>query len=111
MSDPIEDGKNEAVLGVELYALEERYFPGVMPTAEIEICDIDGPAELNRETRKIHVDPIVARWPKTRRIFMLHELIHHCLLVTDGDPDAEEGARFQAEVNRLWREGAYKGLL
>lgn len=49
-------------------------------------------------------------------IFMLHEMVHADLeSATDGyvgyHHDGGHGTRFQGEICRLWRQGAYDGLL
>jgi hypothetical protein len=68
------------------------------------------PARLTNE-RVIQISSTVARSKKLRQVLILHELIHNALLCQFGDPDHEEGDKFQAEVQRLWDAGAYRKLL
>jgi hypothetical protein len=92
--------------------LERKYFPGVSPILDLEITSsIDGPAELIPTTKVIRINSQVAGWSKLSQVVILHELIHHFLLLRDGDPDTSEGQRFQTEIKRLWEEGAYTKIL
>jgi len=50
-------------------------------------------------------------FPKVCKIMILHELIHSKLFKVNGDADGQEGAAFEAEVDRLWEEGVYRKLL
>ena len=101
---------NKTVLTSRLRAYEQKYFASVAPVVGLELARIMGPAGL-LPTRIIQINPVVASFSKLCGVLLLHELIHHKLMLEDGDPDEEEGARFQAEVARLWEVGAYRNLL
>lgn len=111
-NDPMQNILEESSLQqlrIFLKAASSKYFPEVPNAPDVEIVDDPNPARLNRNVIQISRNVILDK--KICRILILHELIHHALLETTGDPDANEGAPFQAEVERLWVLGAYKGLL
>lgn len=113
IDDPMEEVRCESsaeVLKHQMRIFEVRYFSGIPPVADLEVGDVEGPAMLTPE-RIIRISPSAASWSKIRQVLVLHELIHHALWQRDGNPDEDEGARFQAEVERLWEAGAYKNLL
>ena len=56
------------------------------------------------QAAEIHMDPALALYPKFMRITLLHEMIHlH-------KPRLGHGKKFLAEVDRLYRAGAYEVL-
>ena len=109
MSD-IWDEANKTVLTSRLQAYERKYFASVAPVLGLELVPIPGPAGL-LPSRIVQINPVIASFPKICGIMLLHELIHHKLMLEHGDPDEEESERFQAEVARLWEAGAYRNLL
>jgi hypothetical protein len=113
VDDPMGDVRAEAAavtLKHTMRAFEERYFSGSPKVKDLEVALVEGPAMLTTEL-VIRLNPSVASWPKLSKLLILHELIHNFLLHRDQDADDEEGSRFQAEVSRLWKAGAYVGLL
>jgi hypothetical protein len=101
---------HEAFLRGFLRSFESRYFAGVLPVEDLSLQapPEGGPACLYLNV--VRIDPGVAPFYKLCKILILHELIHHKLLISDGDADENEGERFQAEVERLQNEGAYARL-
>jgi hypothetical protein len=53
----------------------------------------------------------LSAFEKSCRIVLLHEMVHIRLRVENGDPDPGHGQRFKAEIDRLFRCGAYGNLL
>jgi hypothetical protein len=104
----------ETMVGHYFESYQRNFFQDVDPAATLKIeAPLDKtPACLWLPKGEIWINPaMVELSPKTCRIHLLHELIHHKLHFRDGDADAAEGERFQAEVKRLFEAGAYKGLL
>lgn len=94
-----------------LRGYESRYFADSVPVQNIRVVQMDNAAcYLLAEDCLCISDAVVRSW-KLIRILILHELIHRKLLAQNGDPDREEGERFQVEVKRLWEAGAYRKLL
>jgi hypothetical protein len=111
VGDTWEDESDETVLTARLRGYERKYFAGLDAVESLELSKISGPSCLSASSRVIHINPAVAPFSKMCGILILHELIHHKLLMENGDPDEAEKDRFQAEVLRLWERGAYKELL
>lgn len=88
---------------------EKKHFSGVEPVADLEVVNLDGPAKLLIKSRTIQVNPSVSNYPRVARILILHELMNHKLFLKLQRAAKEE--EIQKEVNRLWMEGAYQGLL
>ncbi len=94
-----------------------KYFPKMKTVPSILVVqeadnEGHGPAWLNALTGTINIDERVSTFQeKTTPILILHELIHWGLFEENGDPDEEHGDRFQAELNRIKKLGAYTGLL
>lgn len=126
--------KEEFDLKCQLKELAKKYFPlaasnlpGLVvkrPTTDQRdnspCSRLEGPACLeidlslpaDKRTGTICIDESVYTFQeKTTPILILHELVHYNLFLETGDPDSEEGQRFQKEVRRLWDAGAYKKLL
>ena len=104
------DESSETDLQRALTFFQKEYFSGVPCVAGLEIApDVPGPALLT-ETGAIRVHSAAATWPRTARVLILHELIHHALQQKDVSDD-EDGEPFQAELERLWKAGAYRKLL
>jgi hypothetical protein len=72
---------------------------------------VDSPDPGTLRGDRIEINQCLIRNRKLCKVVILHELIHRWLICRDGDADKEEGPRFQAEVHRLWGEGAYRKLL
>jgi hypothetical protein len=104
----------EFALNQILTRLAKAYFPqiGSVPKLEVRDASKDGPAWLNAIEGIIYIDERVAQFQKkTAQILILHELIHYSLYVENDDPDEAETERFERELSRLKRAGAYVGLL
>lgn len=109
---------DEFTLNEQVKKLANRYFPRIakIPTLKIQRSDDkeyqDSLAHLNALTGTIYIDWRVSDFQeKTTQILILHELIHWSLFLENSDPDEKEEDRFQAEIQRLWNSGAYRGLL
>ena len=102
---------NSVTLKYMMRSYEKRYFTDVEPIADLEIENLDGPSCFYPDRRVIRIHPSVANFPKFCGILILHELIHSKLFQRDHDADVAEGERFQAQVGRLWEQGAYAKLL
>ncbi|HZD75650.1 MAG TPA: hypothetical protein VE218_01510 [Acidobacteriaceae bacterium] len=104
-----EESANELIMRFCMRRVEQRYFAGAPSVTDLRVVDMRDPARMKDGV--IEISSTAARWPKMRQVLILHELIHNALFHRFGDPDHEEGERFQAEVKRLWDAGAYKNLL
>ena len=104
-------------LRAQVAVLAKRYFPAMKKVPNLLVVqeadnDGHGPAWLNALAGTIHIDERVSTFQeKTTPILILHELIHWSLFQENRDPDKEEGERFQTELARIKKLGAYKGLL
>jgi hypothetical protein len=113
----------EETLTRQMRGLEKRHFSNVTPTDRLEVKNLDGPAELLciGKERVLRINPAVASYPHLFSVLILHELINNKLLsegraIVSGRPLYEIDksayeALVQPEVDRLWRDGAYTGLL
>jgi hypothetical protein len=59
----------------------------------------------------VDISDEVIRSPKLARILLLHELVHGKLFLDTRNSEITHGAKFQAEVKRLIRAGAYDNIL
>jgi hypothetical protein len=108
-------------LRAQVKPLVELYFPHIKKMNKIPMLKIqrfgdedyeDVPARLNALTGVISIDERVATFQdKTTKILILHELIHWSLYLHNKDPDNDEKDRFQSELTRIKKLGAYTGLL
>ena len=104
-------------LGAQVGKLAKGYFPSIKKVPSVLIVqeadnDGHGPAWLNALTGTINIDERVSTFQeKTTPLLILHELIHWSLFEDNKDPDEEHGDRFQAELTRIKKLGAYTGLL
>lgn len=57
------------------------------------------------EVERLTFDPALKGYTRIVKTYMLHEQIHVKY------PTIGHGKRFKAEVDRLWKLGAYEGLL
>lgn len=85
------------------------YFSNELPDLEIvwEPSD-DSMATTHTyegEPHRLTFDPALRGYRKIIKIVMLHEMIHVQY------PKIGHGARFKAEIQRLWKLGAYEKLL
>jgi len=113
----------EETLTRQMRGLEKRYFSNVTPIDRLEVKNLDGPAKLLciGKERVLQINPAVAPYARLSSVLILHELINNKLLlegraIVDGRPLYEIDkpayeALVQPEVDRLWRDGAYIGLL
>jgi hypothetical protein len=104
-------------LRVQVGLLAKKYFPKMKKVPSLLVIqdtnnDERGPAWLNALTGTIYIDERISAFQeKTTKILILHELMHWSLFESNGDPDEQEGKRFQAELSRIKGLGAYTGLL
>lgn len=104
-------------LRAQVGKLAKSYFPAMKKVPSVLIIqeadnDGHGPAWLNALSGIINIDERVSTFQeKTTPILILHELIHWGLFEDNGDPDEGHGDRFQAELTRIKKLGAYTGLL
>lgn len=104
-------------LQLQVKSLAKRFFSQLKKVPTLLVVqetgeDENGPAWLNALTGTIYIDERVSTFQeKTTKILILHELIHWSLFEDNEDPDEGEGERFQAELSRIKRLGAYTGLL
>jgi hypothetical protein len=113
-ADAMDQEVKEAMVGHHFESFQRRFFQDVDPAATLrfETPKDKTPACLWLPKGEIWINPaMVSMSPKTCRVLLLHELIHHKLNFRDGDPDEAEGERFQGEIKRLFDAGAYAGLL
>ena len=104
-------------LRIQLRELSKQYFPTMKKLPSLLVVpEADnnghGPAWLNALAETVYIDERVSTFlEKTTRILILHELIHWSNFQENGDPDEGETERFQAELTRIKKLGAYTGLL
>lgn len=89
--------------------LNRLYFKGALPALEIvwEPCgDAMGLTHTyDGDAHRLTFDPALRGYNRIIKLIMLHEMIHVQY------PRIGHGARFKAELQRLWKLGAYEGLL
>lgn len=107
---------DSSVFEVDLQAVieqvAEKYFPEVKPITSAEfVSALDGPSRFLPQLRKIEVKECFSPFLKVCSLLVLHELIHSKLYEKRCAPQSDTGEEFQAEVRRLWEQGAYKNLL
>jgi hypothetical protein len=91
---------------------ERKYFPDVEPISSVEVLEnTDDPASFIPSQNLIRMSRVYTPFYKIIAVMLLHELIHSKLYKENGDPDKNEGERFQCEIDRLWVQGAYRKLL
>lgn len=56
----------------------------------------------------IYIDSGLKKYPRLAEIILIHEAVH---LMLGSEYHTSHGMRFQAELVRLWNEGAYDGVL
>jgi len=118
------DGEaKEESLARRMRGYEKRFFSNVVPIDRLQVASLDGPAKLlciDKE-RVLQINAALAAYPHLCGVLILHELINNKLLLEgkallsgrplyETDKPAYEEL-VQIEVDRLWREGAYNGLL
>lgn len=86
-----------------------RWFHGRLPAADIRFARID-PGDLGvclvfAGTPEIRISTDIRRWTKTVKCTLLHEMAHVALPVR-----VEHGPRFEREMLRLAKLGAFCGL-
>ncbi len=113
----------EQTLTRQMRGLEKRHFSNVTPIDRLEVKNLDGPAKLLciGKERVLLINHAVASYPHLSSVLILHELINNKLLlegraIVNGRPLYEIDkcayeALVQTEVDRLWRDGAYIGLV
>ena len=87
------------------------YFSGKLPRADIRFAGMDKENYLGfcvffAGVPEVRINKRIRRWPKMVRMTLLHEMCHVAL-----PRRAEHGPRFQREIARLVRDGAFIGLL
>ena len=101
--------------------LSHKFFEGRLhPTIKVQWADLRSKCAnglWKGYEREINVDRRLMQlgWNPIY-IFLLHEMVHADLeTASDGyvgyKTDEGHGTRFQGEICRLWRQGAYDGLL
>lgn len=98
---------SHASLKRQLNRFNRKWFNGELPEdVNIIWAPVDGAHGCTWPGEKlIHMDPPLQAHVNYRAIVLLHEMAHlKC-------PRAGHGAVFQAEIDRLYAIGAYRGLL
>ena len=118
----------EYELDQQMKRLARAHFPQMLsrlPSVKIRMIPFDdaenhGPAWLEvlagvpEAQRKgtIYIDSRVSNFiHKTTKILLLHELTHYQRYLKTGEAEDIEDQYFNQEIQRLWRERAYNGLL
>jgi hypothetical protein len=113
LSDGLEHEPDLSLAESALRSFEEKFFKGVAPVNGVEI--VDDPTFCARylpELKIIQLNAAVARFPNLRKFLILHELIHHKLVLTvPGYSEKPYGEPFDREAKEMVRRGAYDGLL
>lgn len=94
------------------------YFEGKVKDVEVKFGKTgDANGFYDTEKKLIVIDRVDRDHGNGRhiKISLLHEMIHAYLDIVDGyvghEEDPLHGTRFKGEICRLWRIGAYDGLL
>lgn len=85
-----------------------KYFKGRLPKARVKFKRIE-PRDLGEcllEDKTIHIAKELKRWPCIAKSTLLHEMVHLSL----SHSNQEHGRKFQKEMLRLAKKGAFKGL-
>jgi hypothetical protein len=91
---------------------QKRFFHNLKTDMKIVVSpEINGLACFDYTKNAIYITNAVLSFRKTSKIALLHEMIHINLYAENADADPKHGHRFQAEIDRLFNSGAYKGLL
>jgi hypothetical protein len=101
-----------SILNSYLEKIQTVYFADTGPLVkEIQIAIPDHGPALLLPSDVVLIHPQFALSTKIAKILILHELVHCHLRKRDGDADVAEGDKFQAEIRRLIKAGAYEKLL
>src|SRR5579863_2224959 len=91
---------------------DRQYFGGNSPEIKIAIdCSIGAGGCFMPDNETICIPKDLTPFEKPCRIVLLHEMVHIKLGAENGDYDEAHGEKFQSEITRLWRNGAYRNLL
>ena len=87
----------------------KRYFKGKLPNCKVRFKKLKDPFLGVTWTQKgkkpqIFLNPLFKRWPCITHLTLLHEMVHVSLPLR-----IDHGKRFQAEMLRLAKKGAFKG--
>lgn len=109
---------NDRKLKTEFDHLNERFFRGKIVLNHVGYAGksmVKGASGAYfRDEKKILLDSDLRKFPNLSCVILLHEMAHAHLELQDysGYPmDAGHGMRFQVELDRIYREGGYDGLL
>jgi hypothetical protein len=105
---PLED-----LLEKSLRAFERRHFPGIPPVERLEIVKgLNNPGCYQPDRKVIQLDSSIVRFMRLTQVVILHELVNHKLCCTDPNYKRQPYTpQFDAELARLWAEGAYQKRL
>jgi hypothetical protein len=105
----VTDEADDVTLNVVMREYEKKFFSDMKPVTILEVGGMDdGPAKYEQVSESIRVNSTVSHYPRVALVLILHELINHKLTLQQTAPDEKA---LQSEVDRLWKAGAYKGLL
>lgn len=93
---------------------QQRYFPGCDPSVSVAVNTnpkFTKVAAFDPTTMTIHISERIVPFHDIAKICVLHEMIHVNLYTQNKDADKAHGARFKAEIKRLFNAGAYENLL
>ena len=91
----------------------KKYFANSLPHDTRLLWSVQNSTHAYMVDKSIHMDPMLAAYPRYMRIVLLHEMAHADLpdYIGNKDMDAEHGPLHQARIVELFKAGAYDGLL
>lgn len=83
-----------------------KYFSGKLPPAKVKFAKMEWMGETYCVLGEIYINKALKRWPSGGvRFTLLHEMVHLSL-----PPIVMHGPRFQKEMLRLAKAGAFEGV-
>ncbi len=87
----------------------KKYFRGKLPKCQVRFRKVEdndlGQCEMDIKIPLIDINPALGKWRVIVKTTLLHEMVHISL-----SSRVEHGPRFQREMLRLAKAGAFKGL-
>jgi hypothetical protein len=82
-----------------------KYFGNKLPKAHVKFSGIEGLGVTHVEWKEIFISKQLKRWRAIALMTLLHEMVHLSL-----PPRFNHGPRFNKEMLRLAKAGAFRGI-